>query len=200
MISSLVFVVPDSERDKRRWSRAGLLSKNHDEVDAVAHCGVAGPVRVQLVAGAAGGGVGLIFRLQLSGLRVERDGIEVDHAVEDVCAADEVVVLLPLRFDFGRAVSGRAVERAGQRRHVDAHTRDALAQALYALAHAIGYRLRGGAGGAEVVDPLALQPIERRWSAWNRLGRIVRRTDNLVAADALVHDREATAGRRMQAA
>src|SRR5215468_995811 len=89
------------------------VADDHPKIDGVAHGSVAGPVGVNLFARPARRGIRLEFRAQLARSRVGRDGVEIDHAVEDAGRADEAVELLALRVDFGRAVRRHAaVERA----------------------------------------------------------------------------------------
>ena len=75
------------------------------EVDGIGHRGVAGAVGMQLVARAADRGVGLELGLHLAGRGIERRGVEVDHAVEDLGGAQELVQRLALGVDLGAAVA-----------------------------------------------------------------------------------------------
>src|SRR5215467_5053422 len=101
------------------------FTDDHPKVDRVAHGCIAGPVGVNLFAGPASRGIRLVFSPDLAGPRVEGDGIEVDHAVEDAGRSDKVVVFLALRVDFRRTVRRDvAVERANHCRHVNPHAWD----------------------------------------------------------------------------
>src|SRR5262245_26771780 len=100
----------------RSRSDLSRVADDHPKIDGVAHGSVAGPVGVNLFAGPARRGIRLEFGAQLARSRVGRDGVEIDHAVEDAGRADEAVELLALRVEFGRAVRRTAgVAGAGER-------------------------------------------------------------------------------------
>ena len=106
------------------------------KVDTPAHRQIAGTVGMKLVAGAAGGAFGNELRLQSAGLRIERDLVEIDHAVERARGADEIVERLALGVLFRETVrrAGTA-QRRGDGGANDAQLRPLLAQSRDAVLH-----------------------------------------------------------------
>src|SRR5205085_7367968 len=139
---------------------------------------------------------------------IEYQRIEVDDRVEDAGSADEGVQRLAFLVLLGRAVRCIArAERGEHRRADDAHARDAGAQSVDADAqrarHVFEARI---AVLAEIVD--ALEPDHGRYAGKGDhvaleaphgsrpagvglLRAVLRRSGDLVAANARVHDGEA---------
>src|SRR5881394_227635 len=99
------------------------------EINGLSHRQVPGPVRVQLVAGTAGGALGHELGLEPAALRIERRGIEVDDTVEQLRSPNEIVQRAALLILFGGSVRGvAAAERADDGGAVDLQARLLLAE------------------------------------------------------------------------
>src|SRR5580658_6217078 len=82
------------------------LRQQQIEIDRLAHGEIAGAIRVQPVAGAAGRALGHELGAQLAGLRIDGGAVEIGDAVEQAAGADELVERLALGILLGEAVRG----------------------------------------------------------------------------------------------
>jgi len=86
-------------------SKQKPLRKVEDpDIDRIAHRCETGAVRVQQIARTADGRVRLELGFEGSGRAIDRDGIEVEHAVEDPGSAYEFVQRPALGIDLQRSI------------------------------------------------------------------------------------------------